>query len=57
MDKPRLVRVPDEDVDKLADLGGMLDTPWLHPGASGSWFADPDELRAWRLQNTSGVVK
>lgn len=55
-DKPRLIAVTDPDeADALTSKDeGDLATPFtMKP--NGHLWVDRDELRAWRLQNTSGA--
>lgn len=56
--KPRLTRIWDQiELAKLQAGEGSLDVPKLMPG-EGGWYADADELRAWRAsQSTSGGGK
>lgn len=57
-DKPRLIAVTDPDeADALTSKDeGDLSTPFtMKP--NGHLWVDRDELRAWRLRNTSGADK
>jgi hypothetical protein len=54
MDKQKLIPVRQPEYDRiLSDLSA----PKLHWANETHAWVDPHELRAWRLQNTSGAVK
>lgn len=57
MDKPRWTEVTDKaEVMALfaSNECGGLESPWLYQQImTGKFFADADELRLWRSQNTS----
>jgi hypothetical protein len=62
MDKPRLIKVEFPEVEELLALrrDGNLSAPYLHAlKADGQygWWADADELRAWRATFTSPDVE
>lgn len=55
IDKARLVAVTDPyEIAALTAHGGDLGAPFLVIWHDRYW-ADADELRAWRLQNTLGT--
>ena len=51
--KPKLAVVNVIEVDQMER--DCLCCPSLFQADNGVWWADADELRAWRLQHTSGV--
>lgn len=55
MDKPRLIRVTDlDEIDAIRAAGNGIGVPFYHFNqATYQLWADAEELRAWRSQNTS----
>lgn len=54
MNKPRLTRLTDlNDILYLEAHQSELDVPKVFRQGNGDVLIDPDQLRAWRLQNTS----
>lgn len=57
MNKPRFARLEETEAECMLKSAGALDLPHLYPNILNekiSWWADAEELRAWRLQHTSG---
>jgi hypothetical protein len=47
-EKPRLTQVRPDEEKALLDYQGDLLVPHLIHGDDDNWYADADELRAWR---------
>lgn len=58
-EKPRMVEIASDERKALLAVAGELGTPALYQRMDSlSWWADADELRAWRAsQNAKGAER
>ena len=54
MNKPKLVEVSEPELSVIRASVERLECPFVVTNGDGHWYADADELRAWRSQRQSG---